>query len=75
MRTLRITLNISEEVLKDVEALYNTKNRSKAVEEALKEAIRISKIKKLKELKGDSTASTHFAKPRCNQRHLALHLV
>jgi len=23
----------------------------------------------------DSAASTHFAKPRCNQRHLALHLV
>ena len=25
--------------------------------------------------KNDSTASTHFAKPRCNKRHLALHLV
>ncbi|MCX7922123.1 MAG: DUF2191 domain-containing protein [Clostridia bacterium] len=48
----RTTLNISEDVLKEAEALYETGNRSKAVEEALKDAIRMKKIQKLKDLRG-----------------------
>ena len=43
---MRTTLNISEEIIKEAEALYNTTNRSKAVEMALKDAIRLKKIEK-----------------------------
>jgi metal-responsive CopG/Arc/MetJ family transcriptional regulator len=49
---MRTTLNISEDVLKEAEALYETGNRSKAVEEALKDAIRMKKKQKLKGLRG-----------------------
>jgi len=49
---LRTTINISEEILKETEALYNTKNRSKAVENALKDAIRLKKLQLLMDLKG-----------------------
>lgn len=49
---MRTTLNISDSLLKETEALYNTKNRSKAVEEALSDAIRLKKLQNLKALKG-----------------------
>lgn len=49
---MRTTINISEEILKETEALYNTKNRSKAVENALKDAIRLKKLQLLMDLKG-----------------------
>lgn len=52
MMILRTTLNISEEILKETETLYNTKNRSKAVENALKDAIRLKKLQLLMDLKG-----------------------
>lgn len=45
---MRTTLNISDSLLKETEALYNTKNRSKAVEEALSDAIRLKKLQNLK---------------------------
>ncbi|MBN2286687.1 MAG: type II toxin-antitoxin system VapB family antitoxin [Tissierellales bacterium] len=49
---MRTTINISEEIIKEAEALYDTTNRSKAVELALKDAIKLKKIEKLKSLKG-----------------------
>lgn len=50
---MRTTLNISEQILKETEALYETDNRSKAVENALKDAIRLKKQNMLMQLKGN----------------------
>lgn len=50
---IRTTLNISDEVIKETEIAYNTSNRSKAVEMALKDAIRYKKIQMMKSLKGN----------------------
>lgn len=49
---MRTTLNISDDIIKEVEEIYNEKNKSKAVEEALKDAIRNKKMDRLKSLKG-----------------------
>ncbi len=49
---MRTTLNISDDVIKEVESIYPIKNRSKAIEEALKDAIKYKKIARLKSLKG-----------------------
>lgn len=48
---MRTTINISENIIKEAEALYNTKNRSKAVENAIKDAIRFKKLKEFMQLK------------------------
>lgn len=48
---LRTTINIPNEVLKEAEELYNTTNRSNAVENALKDAIRFKKLQMLMDLK------------------------
>lgn len=50
---IRTTLNISDDVIKEAEIAYNTKNRSKAVEMALRDAIRYKKIQMMKSLKGN----------------------
>ncbi len=49
---MRTTLNLPESIIKEAEALYDTQNRSKAVEYALKDAIRFKKLQALKGLKG-----------------------
>lgn len=49
---MRTTINISEELVKEAEALYNTTNRSKAIESALKDAIMQKKQHMLMQLKG-----------------------
>jgi metal-responsive CopG/Arc/MetJ family transcriptional regulator len=49
---MRTTLNLSEAVVREVEALYGSGNRSKAVEKALEEAIRHKKLKAFMNLKG-----------------------
>lgn len=49
---MRTTLNISDSVIKETQELYNTNNRSNAVEQALKDAIRYKKLQKLMMLKG-----------------------
>jgi len=49
---MRTTLNLSEQVIKEVEALYGSGNRSKAVEKALQEAIRHKKLQAFMGLKG-----------------------
>ena len=48
---MRTTINISEDVIKEAEALYNTKNRSKAVENAIKDALRFRRLKEFMQLK------------------------
>ena len=61
---MRTTINIPEDIIKETEALYNTKNRSKAIESAIRDAVRIKKLEKLKSLKGrisfDETAIEEF---------------
>ncbi len=48
---MRTTINIAEEILKEAEELYNTTNRSNAIETALKDAIRFKKLQMLMDLK------------------------
>jgi len=50
---IRTTLNISDEIIKETEIAYDTTNRSKAVEMALRDAIRYKKIQMMKSLKGN----------------------
>jgi len=49
---MRTTLNISENIIKETQKLYNTTNTSNAVECALKDAIRYKKMRNLINLKG-----------------------
>jgi Arc/MetJ family transcription regulator len=49
---MRTTLNLSENVIKETQKLYNTANRSNAIESALKDAIRYKKLRNLMNLKG-----------------------
>ena len=49
---MRTTLNISDSVIAETQVLYDSKNRSNAVEQALKDAIRYKKLQKLFSLKG-----------------------
>lgn len=48
---MRTTINISDSVVKEAEALYETKNRSRAIENAIKDAVRFHKLKELMSLK------------------------
>jgi len=50
---MRTTINISEDIIKETEALYKTNSRSGSVENALKDAIRFKKIQMLKNLKNN----------------------
>lgn len=49
---MRTTLNLSDEIIAETEALYDTKSRSSAVEKALKDAIKYKKLQNLMGLKG-----------------------
>ncbi len=49
---MRTTLNLSEQIIKDVEALYGSENRSRAVEKALEDAIKQKKLQAFMALKG-----------------------
>jgi len=59
---MRTTINISEEIIKEAETLYNTKNRSKAVENAIKDAIRFKKLKEFITLKSKITFDEEYIK-------------
>ena len=50
---MRTTLNISQDVIKEAELFYGSENRSKAVEEALIDAIRMKKLQRFRELAGN----------------------
>ena len=52
---MRTTINISDSIIKEVEDLYETKNRSRAIEKAIIDAIRFHKLKTLKRLKSKIT--------------------
>ena len=49
---MRTTINIDDELIREVEALYKAESRSKSIELALKDAIEMKKREKLKELVG-----------------------
>ncbi len=59
---MRTTLNLSEQVIKEVEALYGSENRSKAVEKALEDAIRQKKLQAFMALKGKVTIDEEAVK-------------
>ncbi len=61
---MRITINIPDETMKELLAYSNTKSKTKAVSEALKEWIRLQKIKKLKSLRGKLKIEIDLAKQR-----------
>jgi len=50
---MRTTINISDDVIREAETLYETKNRSRAIENAIKDAVRFNKLKKLMLLKSN----------------------
>lgn len=50
--TVRTTLNLTEKLVKEVESLYGSGNRSKAIEKALEEAVQFKKLKAFMDLKG-----------------------
>lgn len=52
---MRTTLNLSEDLVREVEKLYGSGNRSKAIEKALEEAVRLKKMKAFMSLKGRVT--------------------
>ena len=52
---MRTTINISDIIIREAETLYDTKNRSKAIENAIKDAVRFHKLKKLMLLKSKVT--------------------
>lgn len=49
---MRTTLNLPADLVRETQALYNADNRSNAVENALKDAIRYKKLQMLVALKG-----------------------
>lgn len=49
---MRTTLNLPDDLVRETQALYNPHNRSDAVENALKDAIRFKKLQMLTALKG-----------------------
>ncbi len=52
---MHTTLSLSEVVVKEVETLYGSENRSTAVEKTLEEAIHHKKLQSLMNLKGKIT--------------------
>ncbi|MBM3705177.1 MAG: DUF2191 domain-containing protein [Actinobacteria bacterium] len=48
---MRTTINIADNIVREAEILYETKNRSKAIEMAIKDAVRFHKMKELMRLK------------------------
>ena len=48
---MRTTINISDSIVREAEALYMTSNRSKAIENAIRDAVRFHKLKELMALK------------------------
>ena len=57
---MRTTLNISDDIIAETQAIYDLKNRSNAVEQALKDAIRYKKLQKLFALKGKITFDEEY---------------
>lgn len=49
---MRTTINIDDQLIKETEAIYKAESRSKAIEFALRDALRMKKMEKLKSLIG-----------------------
>jgi metal-responsive CopG/Arc/MetJ family transcriptional regulator len=47
-----IIINIDDQIVKEIEAIYQAESRSKAIEFALRDAVRMKKMEKLKSLIG-----------------------
>jgi metal-responsive CopG/Arc/MetJ family transcriptional regulator len=47
-----IKINIDDQMVKEIEAIYKAESRSKAIESALRDAIRMKNMEKLKSLIG-----------------------
>jgi hypothetical protein len=67
---MRTTLNLSDGIVHEAESLYQTSNRSKAVECAIVDAIRFHKLKALMALKGKLLFDEAFLE---EQREAELH--
>ena len=50
---MRTTINIADSLIREVESLYNAGSRSKSVENALKDAVRLKKMDAFMGLKGN----------------------
>lgn len=48
---MRTTINLPDSIIKETESLYSASTRSKAIENALKDAIRFKKLQLLMQLK------------------------
>lgn len=49
---MRTTINIDDQLIRETEAVYEAESRSKSIEKALKDALKMKKREKLKELVG-----------------------
>ena len=67
---MRTTLNLSDNIVAETQVLYDTKNRSNAVEQALKDAIRYKKLMKLMSMKGKIVFDENYIE---EQRRLEIH--
>jgi len=50
---MRTTINISDCIIREAEAVYETKSRSEMIETALKDAVRYKKLQQFMKLKGN----------------------
>jgi len=48
---MRTTINLSDDIIKETESLYGANTRSRAIENALKDAIRFKKLQLFMKLK------------------------
>ena len=49
---MRTTININDQLIKETEALYKADSRSKSIEYALRDALRIKRLEQLREMVG-----------------------
>ena len=49
---MRTTINIDDQLIKETETIYKAESRSKAIESALRDALRMKKMETLKSLIG-----------------------
>ena len=61
---MRTTINIPNEIMDELLKHFNTKSKTKAVSQALKDWIRIQKINELKSLRGKVKIEIDLAKQR-----------
>jgi Arc/MetJ family transcription regulator len=50
---MRTTINIDDQLIRETETVYKADSRSKSIEAALRDALRMKRMEKLKELVGN----------------------